>query len=269
METTQRGTGCKDSRSESSRGKMRARECVCVPVWERERERVGGMERGEDRWRRGLILPGLRDKLVPGSRKRGRKSRHPSNSASIRRCICDQQPHGFISEVVEQNCWGFSFFLKWTNVKKEVRSASCFGTEQLRAERRLKLFQTDNWTNLFSQTPSKKGSEGWVRRTMGGEELRSGGAGRWQDYWCAALTFDTGASGFPDSAVYRGDQLGWRTDSSSITLFHFQLSFFKSSEGILLKRCPHDTVSEACTPTEPSPTAANRLKVTCVILKVQ
>lgn len=30
METTQRGTGCKDSRSESSRGKMRARECVCV-----------------------------------------------------------------------------------------------------------------------------------------------------------------------------------------------------------------------------------------------
>lgn len=76
---------------------------MCVCVCQCVSERVGGMERGEDRWRegwrRGLILPGLRDKLVPGSRKRGRKPRHPSNSASIRRCICDQQPHGFVSEV--------------------------------------------------------------------------------------------------------------------------------------------------------------------------
>lgn len=116
--------------------------------------------------RRGLILPGLWDKLVSGSRKRyagqrRRKSCYPSILLSIQEHVCDREPHGFVLDVCE--------------VSRNVclRPAWPHGCSGIGQKWRQKFYNR----RLRALFPDSKGGG----KDEGGEETGLRAAGEWQD----------------------------------------------------------------------------------------
>lgn len=209
----------------------------------RDSVRDGGSGRdGEKRMeggRRGLILPGLWDKLVLESRKRydgerERKSHYPSIHPSY-------SPSGRV--FLSRRC----LILFW--IHQGVRSAEGNHSRKRTAEKDWSLWGTCvfvccsgdrtelKWRQKFYHDDSSLSqhladlTEGAWRREVDNGRRRHrikkcrNMARLCCDSWCAVVTFDTGDKSFLDSIVCRGNQLSWHRIIRHLICYRLYLNF--------------------------------------------